>query len=72
MSATSDFYLACAEKSLREATECTLDNVRERCMRSAAAWSAMAERAISIEAGRQARTPTQAATPEQPAALTHG
>ena len=63
MSATSDFYLACAEKSRREATESTLDNVRERCLRSAAAWQAMAERAQGIEEGRQARS---AATPPAP------
>lgn len=44
MSATSDFYLARAEESARDAANTTLGNVRERALRSEAAWRSMAER----------------------------
>ncbi len=44
MSATSDFYLARAEESARDAASTTLANVRERALRSEAAWRSMAER----------------------------
>ncbi|HWJ71193.1 MAG TPA: hypothetical protein VNS79_14215 [Sphingobium sp.] len=56
MSAISDFYLARATASAREARETTLANVRERCLRSEAAWRAMAERVqrSDLERARQA------------------
>lgn len=44
MSATSDFYLACAEDCAREAEATGLANVRDRYLRSRAAWLSMAER----------------------------
>ncbi len=44
MSATSDFYLARAAECARDAEATALDNVRERCLRSQAAWLAMAAR----------------------------
>ena len=44
MSATSDFYLARAAECAAEAQAATLDNVRERCLRSEAAWQMMADR----------------------------
>ncbi len=55
MSGSSEFYLACAAQSLRDADASTLNNVRDRCLRSAASWQAMAERAAEIEANRRAR-----------------
>lgn len=51
MSLTLDFYLARAAESATEADNATLDNVRERALRSEAAWREMA--------GRQARINTQ-------------
>ncbi len=51
MSLTLDFYLARAAESAAEATAATLDNVRERALRSEAAWREMA--------GRQSRINTQ-------------
>lgn len=63
MAATSEFYLACAAQSLRDADASTLSNVRDRCLRSAAAWQAMAERTAEIESERRDRTapkPTEA------------
>ncbi len=44
MSVTSDFYLARAAECANEAAATRLDNVRERCLRSQAAWLAMAHR----------------------------
>jgi len=44
MSTTSDFYLARAAECAAEAQRTALDNVRDRCLRSEAAWRAMAER----------------------------
>lgn len=44
MSTTSEFYLARAAESAREAEAATLDNVRDRCRRSEAAWLSMATR----------------------------
>jgi hypothetical protein len=55
MSGSSEFYLTCAAQSLREAEIATLTNVRERCLRSAASWQAMATRAAEIETNRRAR-----------------
>ena len=44
-----------AETELRRAQETTLANVRERCERSAAAWTAMADRAERVNASRLQR-----------------
>lgn len=40
-----EFYLARAAEAKRDAEQATLDNVKERCLRSEAAWSGMAARA---------------------------
>lgn len=39
-----DTYLGMAEKARHEADAAELDNVRDRCLRSAQAWEVMAER----------------------------
>ena len=52
MSTTSEFYTARADESARDAANATLDNVRERCLRSEAAWRTMAERLERGEAMR--------------------
>ena len=52
MSATSEFYTARADESARDAASATLDNVRDRCLRSEAAWRSMAERLERGEAMR--------------------
>jgi len=46
-------YLARAAQARADADAATLDNVRERCLRSAAAWNEMAERAERTEQMRQ-------------------
>lgn len=40
-----DFYLARAAEARTDADNASLDNVRDRCLRAAAAWDAMAQRA---------------------------
>lgn len=44
-----DFYLSRAAEARAEAEAATLDNVRERCRRSEAAWNDMATRAARTE-----------------------
>jgi len=44
-----DFYLARAAQARAEAEAATLTHVRERCLRSEEAWTAMAERAERSE-----------------------
>jgi hypothetical protein len=53
MSTTSDFYLARAEESARDAAATTLENVRDRCLRSEAAWRSMADRLMRGEVMRE-------------------
>jgi multimeric flavodoxin WrbA len=50
-------YRVFAERARNEAAEATLDNVRDRALRSEAAWLAMAERAERGERLRRDRLP---------------
>jgi hypothetical protein len=45
MSVHHDFYTARAAEAHADAAAASLENVRERCLRAAAAWEAMAARA---------------------------
>jgi len=47
------FYLARAAQARGEADAATLDHVRERCRRSEAAWTQLADRAARSETLRQ-------------------
>lgn len=49
MSATIDFYLAQAEKCTGEAETSALTQVRDRNLRAAAAWQAMADKLLHTE-----------------------
>ena len=49
MSQQHDFYRERAAEALAAAEAATLDNVRDRCLRSGAAWSEMAARAERTE-----------------------
>ena len=49
---TIEACVARAVEGEREAAAATLDNVRTRCLRSAAAWHAMANRTALAEAQR--------------------
>lgn len=48
-----EFYLSRAAEARSEAEAAKLDNVRDRCLRSEAAFMAMATRALKSEQGRQ-------------------
>lgn len=52
MSATSDFYRAQAVKCASDAAESPLEQVRDRNLRAAAAWNAMADRVVRAENAR--------------------
>lgn len=66
MSAASDFYLARADQDARDALACGLDNVRERYLRSEAAWRAMAARVIHSETMRDQAAAEKSAPPTLP------
>lgn len=46
-------YLARAAEARAQANDATLDNVRQRCLRSEAAWTEMAQRAERTERMRR-------------------
>ena len=47
------FFLARAEQARAEGEQATLDHVRERCQRSEAAWTALADKARRSERLRE-------------------
>lgn len=53
--AVKNDYLARAAAAYAEAEAAVLDNVRDRCLRSAAAWNEMATQAQHIETLRAER-----------------
>lgn len=55
MSATREFYLAQAAKCDAEAAETALGQVRDRNLRAAAAWQAMADKLERAETARAER-----------------
>jgi len=59
----ADFFLARAEQARVEADAATLDHVRERCRRSEAAWTALADRAQRAEHFRALEQERRAAQP---------
>jgi hypothetical protein len=52
MSSQYEFYRARAEEARKEAGATSLANVRERCVRAAEAWEAMAARAERSDTNR--------------------
>jgi hypothetical protein len=59
-----EFYLARAAQARADADAATLDNVRDRCLRSEAAWTMLAERAARTEQMRSALVQAKAAAAE--------
>lgn len=53
MSQSFEFYQERAEAAAKEATATTLENVRERALRSEAAWREMADRARETDRERK-------------------
>jgi len=52
MSSQFEFYRSRAEEARKEAGATNLSNVRERCLRAAEAWEAMAARAQRSDTNR--------------------
>jgi hypothetical protein len=61
MSNQHDFYTARAAEARADADASQLDNVKERCLRSAAAWEAMAARAHRSDTFRAGQEAAKAA-----------
>lgn len=59
-----EFYLARAAQARADAEAATLDNVRDRCLRSEAAWTQLADRAARTEQMRSALIEAKAAAAE--------
>ena len=53
MSQNFEFYNTRAKEAAAEAAAATLDNVRERALRSETAWREMADRALQMEQERE-------------------
>ncbi|MXO97254.1 hypothetical protein GRI34_12585 [Erythrobacter aquimaris] len=53
MSQTYEFYAARAREAAAEAKKATLDNVRERALRSEATWLGLAKQARAVAARRE-------------------
>ncbi|WP_338108131.1 hypothetical protein [Sphingomonas sanguinis] len=56
----SELFQQRANECRDQAATTDLANVRERCLRSEAAWAAMAQRSLRTEAARDARASTDA------------
>jgi hypothetical protein len=65
MSTQLDFYLARAAEARADAEAAVLANVRERCLRSAAAWEDMAARAARTDKMRARHEAERAAAAVQ-------
>lgn len=61
MSTSHQFYADRAAEMRRDAAAASLDNVRDRCLRAAAAWDAMASRALRTERSRSEHEARKAA-----------
>lgn len=59
-SSSLEFFRARAAEACADADAATLDHVRERCRRSEAAWTALAERAEHAEQMREAQAKRKA------------
>jgi len=64
MSTQVEFYWARAAEARQAADAATLDNVRDRCLRSAVAWEDMATRASRTEVARARTVADKAAARE--------
>ncbi|HEY0112877.1 MAG TPA: hypothetical protein VGB59_06955 [Allosphingosinicella sp.] len=71
MSTHHDFYRARAIEARTDAEAAVLDNVRDRCLRAAEAWEAMAARAARTETlrSRQESAKAEAAATAAAAAV---
>ena len=68
MSAQLDFYRARAAEARADAEAASLENVRQRCLRAAAAWEDMADRAARTDRMRARQEADKAAAAAPPLA----
>jgi hypothetical protein len=61
MATQLDFYRARADDARADAAAATLENVRQRCLRAAAAWDDMADRAARTDKMRARQEAEKAA-----------
>ncbi len=61
MAQQEEFYAARAAEARAEANTALLENVRDRALRSAEAWEAMASRAAEVTLARETRDAEKAA-----------
>ena len=61
MSTQHDFYVSRAAEARADADAAVLDNVRDRCLRAALAWEAMAARAHRSDSFRAKQEAEKAA-----------
>jgi len=66
MAQTLQFFEERAEEAAEEARNAVLDNVRDRALRSEAAWRGMASRAREIAEGRMRRDAELSKAAESP------
>ncbi|HEX9932289.1 MAG TPA: hypothetical protein VGB08_05555 [Allosphingosinicella sp.] len=69
MSAQLDFYRARAAEARADAEAASLENVRQRCLRAAAAWEDMADRAARTDRMRARQDAEKAAAAAAAAAI---
>lgn len=67
MAFSLDFCEARAREAAEAASNAVLDNVRNRELRSEAAWRSMADQLLQAEKNRQQRADERAAQPALPA-----
>jgi hypothetical protein len=53
MALSFEFLIARAEQAAQEAASALLENVRERALRSEAAWRTMADRVLEVAVNRE-------------------
>lgn len=63
MTTTREFYVTRATEARADAEAAQLANVRERCLRAAAAWEVMADRAARTDRMRAEADAKKAAMP---------
>jgi hypothetical protein len=64
MNSNSRYFMDQADACARDAAAATLDNVRERCLRSEKSWRAMADRQLRAEGLRADQAAKKAARDE--------
>lgn len=66
MNQSFEFYDARANQSAADAEAATLDNVRERCLRSETTWRALATKALNLANDRETARRERAERDEAP------